>query len=190
MSATDRQRAEELLHIANTATAANHDGENPEAALLIAEAQVHATLAVAQALEPAEWAAPAKPTGWVYRITVDKYPTEDGKPFDKQAPDLWMNIVHNHLDTGADDNPEWVPAHLEEWMYLWSDDPYSIADEGPRIGKTVYDNDNRPMLKIPVLRRRHWLSRSTALGIVDGLRDWGCDVRLERCPLNAWEAIA
>jgi len=37
--------AERLLGLAATATCANSAGENPEAALLIAEAQVHAMLA-------------------------------------------------------------------------------------------------------------------------------------------------
>jgi len=127
-------------------------------------------------------------SNYAYRITVDKYPTENGEPFDRQHPQLWMDIVAAHCNNG--DTPEWVPPALEEWMYLWSDDPYASADEGPRIGKTVYDNDNRPMLKIPVLRRRHWMSRSTAVGIVEGLREWGCEVRLERCPLEGWEAVA
>lgn len=187
-----RFRAEELLHIANTATVTNHDGENPEGALLIAEAQVHATLAVAQALEPAEWAAPAKPTGWVYRITVDKYPTPDGRPFIDQSESFYMEQVYLHANPDEGEMAPWLPESFGEWIYT---DEY--PSEPAKVGRTIWDggdeyhgNSGHPILKVPFTRRRHWLSASTARGIVAGLREWGAEVRLERCPLDAWEVVA
>jgi hypothetical protein len=189
MSTTDRQRAEELLHIANTATTANSQGENPEAALLIAEAQVHATLAVAQALEPAEWVEPAKPTGWVYRVTVDAYPTEGGHPFASLTATYWHKIIDDY-NTG--DAPYWVPEDLEEWMVdtgSWGETVYP-----DRKGHIVYEDPEHhtgPLLVVPTLpSRRHWLSRSTARAIAVGLRAWGATVRLERAPFGEWEDIA
>ncbi len=129
-------------------------------------------------------------TAYVYRITVDKYPTPDGRPFVDQSVMFWADIIDRHLNTGTDDNPDWVPANLEEWLFLDTGDPYQRFVEPDRIGRTIIDDTRMPMLNVPVARRRHWLSASTARGIVAGLRQWGAEVRLERCPIESWEEVA
>lgn len=174
MSATDRKRAEELLHLARTATAANSAGENPEAALLIAEAQVHATLAVAQALEPVEWAEPVQPTSeptvWAYRIVIDHDPAPKSKfhlPLHQIPPHYWTELAFN---VDPRDYPEWVPKDL----YM-------------RVMKME-------ILRNPVPCRE---VEANVYGLVDAedivrkLGEWGVRAHIERAPIHTgWEVVA
>jgi hypothetical protein len=174
MSTSDRKRAEELLHIANTATAANHDGENPEAALLIAEAQVHATLAVAQALEPAEWAEPAKPTGeptvWAYRVVIDHDPARESSfhlPLHQIPHHFWLQYA---FKVDPKDYPKWIPQDL----YTRVMTVQFIVDRVPfrDVEADVY-------------------GLSDAEDTVRKLGEWGVRAHIERAPINTeWEAIA
>ncbi|PTR42050.1 hypothetical protein C8K38_111219 [Rhodococcus sp. OK611] len=120
---------------------------------------------------------------YVYRITVDRYPTPGGQPFTDLDDGFWEDQVYAHSNPEAGGFAEWLPNSFGEWLY---------ADEWPgepeKIGRTIFGGD-APLLKIPVCRRRHWLSASTARGVVAGLREWGCEVRLERCRIDEWEAV-
>ncbi|MFD6677513.1 hypothetical protein ACFWDA_24530 [Rhodococcus zopfii] len=131
-------------------------------------------------------------SNYVYRVTVDKYPTPDGRPFIDQSDEFYMEQVYLHANPNEGEMADWLPDSFDEWIY--GDASIESSGEPAKIGRTLFDGDDdyagpgAPILKVPFTRRRHWLSASTARGIVAGLREWGAEVRLERCPLNAWEA--
>lgn len=127
-------------------------------------------------------------TTYAYRITVDSYPTPDGRPFVDMGDDFYARQVYLHANPGAGDLAAWLPDSFGEWIYA---DEY--PSEPAKIGRTVLDGDDYgpvPLCKVPLTRRRHWLSRATAVGIAAGLREWGAEVRLERCALDSWQAMA
>ena len=128
-------------------------------------------------------------TAYVYRITVDKYPTPDGRAFIDCSDSFWAQQVYAWANPNDAEVEAWLPDSFGEWIYNYDEWP----GEPAKIGRTIcenHDGNTVPLLKVPFTRRRHWLSSSTARGIVAGLREWGAEVRLERCPLESWEEVA
>ena len=55
---------------------------------------------------------------YVYRLVVDKWPTDDGRPFIDQGQEFWENIADcaerpNHNGHSECERPEWLPADAD-----------------------------------------------------------------------------
>lgn len=139
---------------------------------------------------------------YVYRLIVDHWPTQDGKPFTEQPWEWWDEIVrYFHNPLGDDPTPEWVPdisAYIEDPGDSWTP-PHLYAPPFSRIivepgedpeRETGYAGyRSRQIIAVPVAPTRRFLQRSTPLKIAGQLREWGCTAHVERALLGAWETV-
>ena len=114
----------------------------------------------------------------VFRIVVDSYPTEDGKPFTDQPVEFWTDLVDRYeAGEEAESFPSWVPA-LHPWTWL---DGYATEH-----AYTIVDDD-RPVINVPNLNRRHFFSQSSARERVRQFLAWGCVARVETAEIGDWK---
>ena len=120
----------------------------------------------------------------LYRLTVDSWPTPNGKPFDWQSDEFWERIA-DAFHNPSDDNPmpEWLDAcPLEEWL----DDPGGSWEPPHRafVRGRYYELAG---LVVPIVARRHWQTRSAAERKASALRAWGCVVRIDQSDPITWK---
>lgn len=112
----------------------------------------------------------------LYRVTVESYPTPDGKPFDQTDPQIFIDGVEAWANPGGEtETPDWFPSDLESWMITdggYIDGPQYPTNTGHLIGDAE--------IFVPVFGRRHWLSRAAAHRSAERFRDWGCEVTVEK----------
>ncbi|MGC0365035.1 hypothetical protein ABH922_003019 [Rhodococcus sp. 27YEA15] len=132
--------------------------------------------------------APDPKRGKVFRVVVESYPTEDGKPFTEQSKEFWQLIVDQYDNpTDPDPTPDWVPD-ISEYLYTEDDGPFGHGYDSPqRQGKGIQgDVPWPPLLVVPSLTRRHFFVRSAAQVRVDQLIEWGCVARVETAEIGEW----
>lgn len=121
----------------------------------------------------------------LYRVTVEAYPTPDGRPFDVQDDELWEQVA-DAFHNPSDDNPmpDWVPNDIEEWL----DDPGGSWEPPHRafVRGRYYESAG---LVVPILSRRHWQSRTAAVRKAEVFRSWGCVVRVDASDPITWTRV-
>ncbi|MGP4995502.1 hypothetical protein [Glutamicibacter ardleyensis] len=111
---------------------------------------------------------------FIYRVTIESYPTEDGKPFDQTDPQIFVDGVYAYANPGGElTTPDWFPADLESWM------PSDHTGYGPTVDKTGHWIADAEIF-VPVFNRRHWLSRNAANRSAERFREWGCQVTVQK----------
>ncbi|MFJ2144383.1 hypothetical protein ACIOJF_03675 [Glutamicibacter sp. NPDC087831] len=114
----------------------------------------------------------------LYRVTVHKYPTQDGAPFDEQPEEFWQECIDAYSgDAVAEPLPDFMDWDFGEWIY--QEAGYGQAYEYPSNYAGVHIQTDPPMV-VPVARRKHWLSRHAATRKAAQLREWGCEVTVEK----------
>lgn len=134
----------------------------------------------------------------VFRLVVDTWPTEDGKPFADQGFRYWENIVERWADGNhADPCPDWVPD-LTEWLVDQGDAShrstprpgYQIVINDPPDYATGYPGYPEYLMNVPAAPTRRFFTRSTVARLRDVLIEWGCTAHIERAEVGAWERIS
>ncbi len=114
----------------------------------------------------------------LYRVIVVSYPTADGKPFDEQPEEFWQECIDAYCNNpDADPLPDFMDWDFGEWIY--QDATYGHGYEFPSNYAGVHIQTDPPMV-VPVHRRKHWLSRSAANRKATRLREWGCEVTVQK----------
>ncbi|MGW2095755.1 hypothetical protein [Promicromonospora sukumoe] len=127
---------------------------------------------------------------------VDTWPTPDGKPFTEQTGEFWDDIVDRWAD-GLDESPmpDWLPKDFDDYLYGDHGDYGEIR--GPlKPGKCVlikrsgsgdvWGQTCDPILNVPSLNRRTFLSRHAAKTRLDQLLEWGVTAHLETASIGEW----
>lgn len=135
---------------------------------------------------------------YVYRIVVDSWPTEDGKPFAAQGFDYWEKVVDAFH--AGESIPSWLPDNFGEWVTPPEDedDPFSGSSSPKRMGHAVayyeahepetgYGGYSHHLLNVPHANRRRRFNKSALTDRLADLRAWGCVARIERAPIGEWE---
>lgn len=120
---------------------------------------------------------------FIYRITVDRWPTDNGAPFTQQSAEYWEKIVDQHYDSNMWQH-SWVPD-LDTWLYDRDSFGSLVYPEGR--GAMILGTNGQPLLNVPSLTRRQFFARSAAATRIEHLTKWGVQVRLERAPIGDWE---
>lgn len=134
---------------------------------------------------------------FVFRLVVDSWPTEDGRPFNEQGFDYWKNIVERWSDGNHDEPcPDWVPD-LSEWL-VDQGDPYGpstprpgyrIVFDDPPDRLTGYPGYPEYLMNVPAAPTRRFFTYATVAAMRDTLRQWGCAAHVERAQLGDWESV-
>ncbi|ASN72016.1 hypothetical protein 7S2_23 [uncultured Caudovirales phage] len=122
-------------------------------------------------------------TDSIFRVAVEAWPTPDGKPFTEQDDAFWIEIVDSWNDKReAYPAPDWLPADFANYLFtpVYMDGWHG----GLGAGRTVYDYDNHPVVNVPSLSRKHFLSRHAAKKRVDQLVAWGVTAHLETASIG------
>lgn len=128
-------------------------------------------------------------TGKVYRLVVDKWPTDDGQPFTDQDPEFWERIIEcrnlsNHQGHSECVCPEWLPDDLT--AYIGFDPPsftHWLGDNGdPHIGDPGYT-----LIWLPFAPTRRFFTRTRLEAAAKQLRAWGCTAHVEFAYVGEWE---
>ncbi|MEV4127102.1 hypothetical protein [Nocardia sp. NPDC049707] len=129
---------------------------------------------------------------YVWRLVVDFWPTENGKPFAEQGFDYWARIV-NALK-GGEPVPDWMPKDLDRWLpdsgYLGERHGYLICDGDDGDWETGYPGWRQDMLYVPYVSSKRYLTRGRLPARLEELRAWGCDAHIERAEMGEWEKAA
>ncbi|GGJ56062.1 hypothetical protein [Glutamicibacter ardleyensis] len=117
----------------------------------------------------------------LYRVTINSYPTPDGKPFAEQSVEFWQKCLDAHYDPSAGELPAFMDWDFEEWIYQEDPPQYPYYEGGNSYGgRGGFHVMTDPPMVVPVTRRRHWLSPSAARAESARLREWGCEVTVEK----------
>lgn len=122
---------------------------------------------------------------YVYRLVVDRWPTEDGRPFTEQTHEFWEQIV-NDYSNGV--GPAWLPDDLS---------PYGAGSMDPakHTHWVGYEDEadtgwsGSTIIHVPVAPTRRFFTGATVIAMCMQLREWGCTAHVERAEVGAWEAI-
>lgn len=121
----------------------------------------------------------------LYRVTIESYPTEDGKPFNEQPTEFWQECIEAYAgNTDADPLPDFMDWDFEEWIY--QDATYGHGYEYPANYAGAHIQTDPPMV-VPTFTRRHWLSPHAAKQKAATLREWGCVVTVDKSKPIEWE---
>ena len=125
---------------------------------------------------------------YVYRIVVDSWPTENGKPFTAQGFQYWEKVV-DAFRTG-EPVPSWLPADFVDW--LTPDDRDEIFGSGipAKWGYSVIDHCDEHLMNVPRSIRVRRFSEASLTDRLADLLAWGCVARIERAPIGEWEDVA
>lgn len=128
-------------------------------------------------------------SGYVWRIVVDSWPTDNGDSFVAQGFDFWADVADALKNGGS--VPSWLPADMDRWLpgsgYLGERHGYLIFDgeDGDwEVGDPGWRTD---LLYVPHTSGRRYFSKSGLAGRVADLIAWGCKARIERAPIGDWE---
>ena len=121
-------------------------------------------------------------TQHIYRITVDRWPTDNGAPFTQQSSEYWERIVDQHHDPKQWEH-SWVPD-LDPCLY--DRDDFGSLEYPEERGAMVLGTNGQPLLNVPSLTRRQFFARHAAVSRLDQLRRWGVSARIERAEIGAW----
>lgn len=145
---------------------------------------------------------------YVYRLVVDSWPTEDGRPFVVQSDEFWEAIAacaeQGHADPECE-CPDWLPDLSRLRPYLAHPATYDCPREviqpprftrvlgvGYEPGDPVTGYGGCPdtvVMAIPVAHARRFLQSAGPVAMSVQLREWGCCAHVERAQLGAWETI-
>lgn len=125
----------------------------------------------------------------LYRVTIESYPTADGKPFSEQPKEFWQKMLDAHYASGSDEElPPWLDWDFEEWIYQEDPPQYPHYEGGYSYGgRGGFHVMTDPPMVVPVTRRRHWLSPAAARAEASRLREWGCEVTVDKSKPIEWE---
>lgn len=118
----------------------------------------------------------------LYRLDILSWPTPDGRPFDEQDDQFWVDIVESYVNPGMPGYPDWMPDIANR---LVDDDPWS---SGPPYAQGYWVK--QAGLVVPTFTRRHWLARHAAQRRADLFASWGCEVRVVRSEPITWAVDA
>lgn len=124
----------------------------------------------------------------LYRVTIESYPTPDGKPFVDQPVKFWQDCLDAHYNTDAEPPlPAFMDWDFEEWIF--QEDYSGYGGEGATYysGPGGQHISTDPAMCVPVSRRRHWQSASSARREAKKLREWGCIVKIDKSKPIEWE---
>ena len=120
---------------------------------------------------------------FIYRIVVDRWPTDNGAPFTEQSAEYWEAIVDQHHDPKAWQY-SWVPD-LDPCLY--DRDDFGALEYPEERGAMILGTNGQPLLNVPSLTRRQFFARHAAAWRLDQLHRWGVQARIERAPIGGWE---
>lgn len=115
----------------------------------------------------------------VYRVTVEKYPTDDGKPFIDQSAEFWRDMVERRALNNEDPEvPSWIPD-LTDWtcQFVHMEGTSYPKERGAFIEPD--EEDGTPLLVVPAIKRRHFFARAAAAERVRQFLAWGCIAYVE-----------
>ena len=120
---------------------------------------------------------------FIYRIVIDRWPTDNGAPFTEQTSEYWEKLVERHLDP-AWPHHSWVPD-LEPWLY--DVDSFGSIQHPEGQGAMILDTNGQPLLNVPALYRRQFFARHAAASRLKQLEIWGVQAQIQRAPIGDWE---
>lgn len=118
-------------------------------------------------------------SGKVFRVVVESYPTEDGRPFVEQDPAWWNQLVTDIIDE-KETLPAWLPSDFDEYVYAFVPD-----DEQPKSGRRIA-HKGRVILAVPALFKKFFWVQKSAERQVRMLVEWGCVARVETAEIGPW----
>lgn len=138
---------------------------------------------------------------YVYRLVVDKWPTEDGRPFIDQ-PLHWWERLADACQGGQPGFvlPSWLPADMTPYLPCRGGFDYPGYLDPPPFCRRVGDPGEPPerdypgspgydVIAVPHATTRRRFQRAGLRSAAEQLRAWGCTAHVERAELGAWEAI-
>ncbi len=144
---------------------------------------------------------------FVYRLVVDKWPTEDGRPFTEQGQEFWEAVAEcaarpNHQGHSECACPEWLPDDdtLAPYLVKPAGFDYHAYIEAPAHCQTVCDPGDSPdystgypgdpgylIIAVPYATPRRRFQRAGLEAACKQLCEWGCTAHVERAEVGAWE---
>lgn len=116
----------------------------------------------------------------LYRVTVHKYPTQDGKPFADQSVEFWQKCLDAHYNPSLSEQlPAFMDWDFEGWIYQQDNSWYENSLTPPSEGAGKHVQTDPPMI-VPFQHRKHWMNGHSARLMADRLREWGCIVTVEK----------
>ncbi|OMB79254.1 hypothetical protein [Mycolicibacterium conceptionense] len=146
---------------------------------------------------------------YVYRLVVDHWPTDDGRPFAEQPQEFWERITEcvdrpNHQGHSECECPEWLPSDDDLAPYLVKPSGFDYHEylDPPKFCKTIADpgepgdyatgypgTPGYLIIAVPAATPRRRFQRAGLVAAAEQLRAWGCTAHVERAEVGAWEAI-
>ncbi|WP_109527286.1 MULTISPECIES: SPRY domain-containing protein [Nocardia] len=138
-------------------------------------------------------------SGYVWRLVVDKWPTENGEPFASQGFEYWETVV-NAFRLG-ESIPDWLPADFGDWVTPTAaeveNDVFAVAIPD-RVGYSIewsdapdyvtgYGGDGEHLMNVPHTNGRRRFSKHPVANRLADLLAWGCEAHIERAPIGEWE---
>lgn len=122
----------------------------------------------------------------LYRVTIESYPTPDGKPFVDQPVEFWQDCIDAHYNTDAEPQlPTFMDWDFEGWIYQESG-TYGHGYESPSTGAGKHVQTDPPMI-VPFQHRKHWMNVHSAQLLAERFREWGCIVTVDKSKPIEWE---
>jgi hypothetical protein len=117
---------------------------------------------------------------YVYRIVVDRWPTDDGKP--------WARFYGPSAAAPHHEIPDWLAALVDAAMplrYAYRD----LSDLGRVASRIRYDDDREIFqgVLMPKPHRVHYLSASGAHELARDMQAFGAVARVTRSKAVEWE---
>lgn len=108
----------------------------------------------------------------LYRIVVESWPTDDGKPFEAQQKAFWDAVELAYFDPCEANQ---LPKGFETY---------------PPVEDHCHDGyDNEPRFVPPKFARRQWFRPHPAIEQLEKMRAWGIKAHLEQSKPIAWEKV-